>query len=364
VGKTRVLEIGEHSLFGAAMPGITDSYFCGYRAPHREHRPFFGLLAFFRTLRAVRRGEYDLVVVAPPFYPGWHPRSFLAAIKYTVFKGRPQELWGAIVSPLVFALLRFFPADRMIAIDRSDSFGLPRHSFFLLDKARAFFKRELPVDHWQALYGSGHNRLPGIRFRSGRRWQLRMAKLRPIPLGLSPEPAAAALAAGPAAKRHDIFFSGAIEGNSHVRSLIPKQLGALQSAGIAVDWAKQPVPRTEFLRRCAEAWLVLSPAGLGWDCYRHVEAALCGSVPLVSAPTIDRYRPFVIGEHCLAYYADENRMIETVNAALADKTRLAGMAAAAREHALANLTEEAVCSALLEEFVNSKFGTGQMSATV
>lgn len=346
----RVLEIGEHPLFGRVMPEVTESYFAGYLARMRRDLPFFGFIALLRTLSAARRGEYDLIVVAPPLYPGWHPRSFLAAFKFTLFKGRPRDLWGALVSPLLFAALRLYPGERMIAINRSDSFGLPRHQFFLLDKAQAFFKRELPIDHWQALTGTAHRRQPGLNFRRKPRWRARMAKLRPFALGLSPEATAGALAAGPAAKRSDVFFAGTIDGNSHVRTLVPAQLMALRAAGVVVDHAEKPVPREEFYRRCAEAWLTLSPAGLGWDCYRHVEAALAGSVPLVSAPTIDRYRPLVIGEHCLAYHPDEGRLTDIVVAALADKAKLAAMAAAAREHALRHLTDEAVCRALLDEF--------------
>ena len=349
----RVLEIGEHMLFSRAMPDITEGYFTGYRAPHRRNLPFFGIRAFLRTLLAARRGDYDLIVVAPPFYPGWRPRSFLAAFKFTVVKGRPQELWGALISPLIFALLRFFPGDRMIAVDRSDSFGLPRHSFFLLDKARAFFKRELPIDHWQTLYGSGHSRLPGANFRRKSRWQKRIHKLRPIGLGLRADLEAAALAAGNAVKRRDVFFAGSIYGNSSVRALVPTQLEALRAAGVDVDWPEKTVPRAEFYQRCAEAWLVLSPAGLGWDCYRHVEAALCGSVPLVSAPSIDRYKPYVIGEQCIAYHPDENHFVETVTYALKDKNRLVAMAASARDHATAHLTEVAMCRALLAEFARS-----------
>lgn len=353
----KVLEIGEHAFFSRAMPDVTEGYFTGYRAPYRGKRPFFGVLAFIRTLLAVRRGDYDLIVVAPPFYPGWSPRSILAAFKFTVVRGRPGELWGALISPLTFALLRFFPGERMIAVDRSDSFGLPRHSFFLLDKARAFFKRELPIDHWQTLYGSGHRRLPGASFRRKRRWVERIGKLRPIGLGLRTELEAAALAAGNAVKRRDVFFAGSISGNSSLRALVPAQLAALRAAGVDVDWPEKPVPRAEFYQRCAEAWLVLSPAGLGWDCYRHVEAALCGSVPLVSAPSIDRYKPYVIDEHCIAYHPDENRLVETVVAALKDKKRLAAMAAAARDHATAHLTEAAMCRALLTEFVRPGVGS-------
>lgn len=352
----KVLEIGEFELFSSAAPEMTEAYFTGYRAPHRKNRPFFGARAFVRTLRAAWRGDYDLIVVAPPFYPGWSPISILAAMKFTVAKGRPGELWGALTSPLFFSLLRFFPGERLIAIDRSDSFGLPRHCFFLLDKAQAFFKRELPLDHWQTLYGSAHPRLPGVGFRLKRRWQERVSRLRPISLGLDRDRAAQARASISAAKTHDVFFAGMIDGNSSVRALVPAQLQALKEAGLKVNWHKEPVARDEFYRHCADAWLTLSPAGLGWDCFRHIEAALCGSVPLVSTPTIDRYMPLEIGKHCLAYDPYGSGFVELVKSELEDKQRLAAMAQAAREHAAAHLTEEAICKALLKEFVPTVVG--------
>ena len=51
----------------------------------------------------------------------------------------------------------------LIAIDMDDAFGIGRSSVFLLDKAKIFFKRELPVDKWQVLYGSIHPHLPTLR---------------------------------------------------------------------------------------------------------------------------------------------------------------------------------------------------------
>lgn len=352
----KVLEIGEFELFSSTIPENTEAYFTGYRAPHRHNRPYFGIRAFLCTLRAARRGDYDLIVIAPPLYPGWSLVSVFSALKYTIAKWQPRELWGALTSPLFFSLTRFFPGERMIAIDRSDSFGLPRHCFFLLDKAQAFFKRELPLDHWQALYGSAHPRLPGMGVRLKRRWRNRVAKLRPIGLGLDRVRSAEAYDAATDAKTHDIFFAGMIDGNSSVRALVPAQMAALEAAGVAVNWQKEAVPRADFYRHCAQAWLTLSPAGLGWDCFRHVEAALCGSVPLVSTPTIDRFKPYETGVQCLVYDPHASRFVEMVKAALADKERLAGMAQAARDHAMKHLTDAAICRALLEEFGPGRIG--------
>ncbi len=343
----RILEIGEIGLFHWAMPDRTDALYGSYRADLRTERPYLGLRTLLKAFRDIRAGRYGLVVLHPPLYPGWHWRSFLAAFKFTVIKGRPRDLYGAVTSPIYFALLRLLPSCRVIAVERSDSFGLPRHAFFLLDRADAYYKRELPYDHWQVFFGSAHRRLPGRRFRLDKRWSRRLAKLRPIGLGLPMHQAEQANAAFPAEKTSDIFFAGAVTGNSSVRAAVPALIEKLKAAGFRVDVPNRHLPVEEFMRRCAEAWITLSPSGLGWDCYRHMEAALAGSVPLVSAPTIDRYRPLTIGEQCLCYHPDEDRIVAIVGAALADKERLRAMALSARQHVMEHLTEPAICLDLL-----------------
>lgn len=351
--KRRILEIGEIGLFHAAMPGNTDTCFASYRADMRHARKWLGIRRFVSMVRAARRGDYDLIVVHPPFYPGWHPRSFLAALKFTLFRGNFSDIYGALVSPLMYEALRLVSLPGMIAIDKSDSFGIPRHHHFLFDKVDYYFKRELPVDHWQTLYASAHRRLPGFSFRMKKRWQRRIAKLRPIALGIYADKVEAARAAYGSAKTSDVFFAGAVDGNSTVRGQVPRLVEQLRAAGISVDCPRERLPFDEFIKRCAQSWLTLSPEGLGWDCFRHVEAAIAGSVPLVNAPTIHRYRPLVVGEQCFVYYPDEDNFVARVKGYLADKQRLQRMAASAHEHALAHLTNQAVARALLDMYGKS-----------
>ena len=45
----------------------------------------------------------------------------------------------------------------------NDAFIVGSHNFFLLDKATAAFKRELPVDRWHILCHSAHPALPTRR---------------------------------------------------------------------------------------------------------------------------------------------------------------------------------------------------------
>ncbi len=125
----RILEIGETGLFHWALPDRTDTFYTSYRADLRKTRPYLGLRSLLSAFRDIRAGRYGLVVLHPPLYPGWHSRSFLAAFKFTVLKGRPGDLYGAVTCPIYFALLRLLPSCGMIAIERSDGFGLPRHAF-------------------------------------------------------------------------------------------------------------------------------------------------------------------------------------------------------------------------------------------
>ena len=55
--------------------------------------------------------------------------------------------------------------------------------------------------------------------------------------------------------------------------------------------AKGKLSLQDFYRRCAQAWIMWSPEGLGWDCFRHYESARLRSVPVINQPTIERYRP-------------------------------------------------------------------------
>ncbi|MBU2583091.1 MAG: glycosyltransferase [Alphaproteobacteria bacterium] len=345
----RILEIGENILFQFARPNETDTYFAGYRDDLRAGLPYLGLINLVRIMRRAYRSDYDLIVLHPPLYPGWHPRSFLAALKFSLLRGNPAGVFGAVFSPLWFEFLRLLPNVPIIAVDRSDNPGTPAHHFFLLDKAEIFFKRELPYDHWQLLNGTAHRRLPGRTFRLQEKWRRRMAKVKPIGLGLPHYLYQPADAAFGQPKTSDVFFSATTSGNSTVRSNVGALIDLLSKAGVKVDVAEGRLPQEEFAKRCAQAWLTLSPAGLGWECYRHLEAAVAGSVPLLSAPTIHRYKPLVIGEHCLVYYPDEQRIVEIVEAALSDKMRLADMAIAARQHVLDWHTEQAICRYLIEE---------------
>jgi glycosyltransferase involved in cell wall biosynthesis len=149
-------------------------------------------------------------------------------------------------------------------------------------------------------------------------------------------------------KKTDVFFSGDCT-NRINRQRGLRQLEALKAEGYAIDITHDRLPREEFWRRCAQAYIVWSPEGFGWDCFRHYEAALAGSVPLMQVPTIYRYAPLKDGVHGLYYCVEEEGLALRIRQALQNRTWLAEMGIAARRHVLERHTLDALSRYIIEE---------------
>jgi hypothetical protein len=318
----RILEIGNPSLFARAVPAQTDFYWTGNK-PRQFAERAFGPRRVFKCLIDLRRGKYDLLAVHATQYAPWHPRSLL-----TVLRDWHVRAPLGLFAMFAWRFVHLFHDVPIAVIDLDDSFGIGAHNFFLLDACKAFFKRELPSDHWQAFFKTGLSRFPGRHWRSKEKRRRFVGKLNPISYGtfvslhdtISAE------------KTTDIFFAGNIAPNSTVRTAGLSELHALKREGFAVDFATERLPEREFLQRMAAAWLAWSPAGFGWDCSRHYEAGLVGTVALMNYPTILRYQPLRDGEHCVLYALEPGGLAAAARAALADKPRLRRMAQAARQH--------------------------------
>ena len=321
-GPLRILEIGDEFLFKTAVPNQTDFYWTGYR-PRGKIAIAFGPTAFFRTIRRLWRKDYDLVVLHVPLYPPWHPRVILTVLRDWRLSA-PKGLFA------VFAwwLIQRFHSVPIAPIDLNDSFGIGRHAFHLIDVGRGYFKRELTADKWQVFFKSGHANLPGLRWRRKPKNVKRMANLRPLSYG-SPN---LVTKGAPAKKTTDVFFAGAVDGNSTVRSDNIAEVRALRDKGYIVDIPEQRLDVAEFHRRVAQAWLAWSPGGLGWDCSRHYEIAWLGTVPLINYPTILRDQPLLDGVHCILYSPEPGELTRAVCQALADKPRLEQIGIAAARH--------------------------------
>ena len=341
----RILEIGEYSLFARVWPDRTRCFWTGHDpadiagAPHEPLAPRHVPL----LLRALGRGDFDLVACYPP------PRRALAAAARGVARAPPRMACGPLLLRALGPLLALRPATAPLAVlDLADQPVVMRHSVPWLDRSAVYFKRELPTDHWRAFLRTSGRRLPSARDRQSPRMRARVAKLRPLSLGLAPDRLAAIAAAGPAEKTVDVFFAGQVESSSTVRGEGVAQLAQLARAGYRIDVTGERLPAAEFYARCARAWLAWSPEGYGWECFRHYEAPLCGAVPVINYPTIRRHAPLVDGIHCFYYGAEGADLARVVFAALADRARLGAMAAAGRAHVLRHHTAERLCEHIVE----------------
>lgn len=230
--------------------------------------------------------------------------------------------------------LRFGGRAPLAVIDMTDQFTMAKHDLFLLRKATAFFKRELPVDRWQALHGIISNRLPSSKARSRAANRALAEKLLPISLGLKLGTDRTVFPPAPLPKTADIFFAGLSTNASSVRDAGMAELKVLAGEGFRIDMPQQRLPLPEFLARAAAAHLVWSPEGYGWDCFRHYETPLCWSVPLINTPTIIRHEPLIGGQHAVYYDPEPGGLARAARLALAEPDRLARMAADARQHVL------------------------------
>jgi glycosyltransferase involved in cell wall biosynthesis len=253
---------------------------------------------------------------------------------------RPGTAWR-----LVAALLRRTCRVPIVLLDFEDEDTLHHAHRRLAVRAHRIFKRELPTDRWRRMRRMPPTPMNEARLRSDPGARAIVAALRPLPLGLPFGWTPTAVAP----KTTDVFFAGEIAGGAWPRERAAAELRALAAEGIALDMPQERLPRAEFDRRMAQAQLAWSPAGFGWHCFRHAEAAAAGAVPLMPYPTVETAAGFVHGTTALFYDPRPGGLAEAVRAALADPPRLEGIAAAARAHALACLTPEAVAARVLAE---------------
>jgi hypothetical protein len=338
-----IVEIGAVPYMWEVFPDTTEfhsSWLDETTSAPAQGRHIVSLATLPRLVRRLADPSIDLIVVhAPPFSP-WSARGLVR----TLF--RRSMLGGnlAMLRGIGAELLRWPAAAPIVVLDFEDATTIPRSNLFLLDKAALYFKRELPADHWQVFAGTAHWRVPTPRFRAQKRNRERIAKLRPISLGVPFTVARRVAASPPAAgeKTIDVFFAGRIRDSSTVRERGFAELLALRRDGYAIDVSDAALPLDEYLERCARAHLVWSPEGYGWQCFRTYEAAICGAAPLCSRPGIERCSPLIEGVHAVHYDIEPGGLTRAVKAALVDRARLRAIGAAAREHVQAFHTPAAI----------------------
>jgi hypothetical protein len=325
IGKLNIIEIGK-PFVKLALPQTRcfASASSGYGTPP-------GLESLTGLYAALSDLSVDLVVCHPQNFSPWTPRWWLRKL------GNLDSWRTGLPLASMFApqLLRLVNRKPLAVLDFGDDRYITRPDLFLLDKATVYFKRELPVDQWQVFTHTAANRTPSSRFRGRKGNIAKLAKLAPLPLGI-PIGRPEKFPETPLAKTSDIFFAGQSGGASTVRSEGIGELRRLAAEGFVIDIPEARIDRDAFIARAAASHLVWSPEGYGWDCFRHYEAPMCWSVPLINQPTIIRHKPLEADVHAIYYDPEPGGLSRAARRALADPQQLQTMAMAARDHVLSH----------------------------
>lgn len=342
IEKLSILEVGGNVLFKSTYPNQTELIWAGGRPPSSMADATATPEVMLRVLRDLNAGRYDVVVAYPPLYSPAHPRQWGRSFFY-----RPWRPWSALTRGWGTSYLRFgSSATPLVVVDFEDGPSIGSPMAALLDRAKLAFKRELPTDRWRLLSGVAHAYLPTPRVRHSATWARRLASIRPINLPIRYAEEEFASNAFPD-KTTDVFFAGAVALNSTLRVDGRAELERMRDLGLAIDCPDQRLPFREFCARMSHAWLTWSPEGLGWQCFRHAEACLLHSVPVINYPTIVRATPLEEGMHAFYYPPEPGELTQTILRALADKQRLKRMACSARAYAAAHFTIKACCDYIL-----------------
>jgi hypothetical protein len=331
----------------------SDAYFC--QATPRQNVPEgmkpFTLRAAWRLRRALRDGHYDLVISCSNADPVWRPDRSWAV---NLFKFARKLLRQR--SSLGLYLVPWMLADTKVPLaiyDWEDNTIIARKNWGLLDRATRYFKTQSPRNPYKAfLFQDKRNDCLFNIVRQARYAPL-AEKLRPYSVGITVPENWAALQA--VEKKTDVFFAGAAH-YSWVRLEGMRHLEQMRDEGYAIDLhvtTHGRLPQEEFLRRCAQAWLVWSPEGAGWDCSRHYWAPLMGSVPLLNHPDTRRHQPLIEGTHAFYYGVEGDDIRRVVALALRDKARLRQMAAVGATFVREHHTHAALADYLISETLDA-----------
>jgi hypothetical protein len=317
----RILEITRLGLFKAFQPDATEWIRWGpsLTADEQYVPDRFGARELLGVLHSVARHNYDLIVL-PAVHPDhrydepWHKLIAKSALQLSSRSGALSRAFTAL-----------FGTTPHVIVDVGDNRTLCETAIRLFPSNSLYFMRELDLDL---------TALPQDRKR-----------VRPLSLFVPNE----ALAPEPCEKTIDVFFAAAV--CNEARATAMHAAADLAERGLRVVVAHEPLPYREFLATLARSWLVLSPEGYGWDCYRHYESCLAGSVPLINRPAYRRTLYLQEGIHCFYYDSEQASLADLVVELLGNKDRLMRMAKAGRQHVLAHHTRAAIARFIMRETV-------------
>ena len=121
----------------------------------------------------------------------------------------------------------------------------------------------------------------------------------------------------------DVFFAGAV--NCEQRRASIDRVRELEGQGYRIKIVEGHLPFAEYLALMSRSWLTLSPQGYGYNGFRHYEAMLVGSVPLINRSDPPIVNDFHHGDNCFLYSLADADIQKVVKGALIDKPRLLRM---------------------------------------
>jgi Glycosyl transferases group 1 len=342
----KLIEIGPTPYIWQAFPEQTEFYSTWTdetRTDPASNIHVASIKTLFRLLKAMVDPSVDLIVAHSFSFAPWDIRSIARLLfrRGTLARGLP------ISRTLAQQVLRMPIKAPLAVIDFEDYATISRANMFMLKRATAYFKRELPPDRWRLFAGVLHRTTLTPRFRTNRQLARRLAKVQPLSLGLPLHARIPSFLSRE--KQTDVFFAGRVNGSSTVRERGFGELLALRNQGYAIDIPDERLEQKEFFARCARAWLVWSPEGYGWQCFREFEALMCGSVPVCNQPTIERANPLVHGVHSLYYAVETGGLTTCIKDALCNRDRLRAIANAGRAHILKYHTPDAIARGIVEK---------------
>ena len=342
--KYKILALGE---IGQFQDYINDNFHCvsihkkNVEIRYKNGR-LFSIPLFFELRKKIKDKYYDLILCGSNPYPIYlHDRSLFKNIRnflYMLFFDFPSL--GLSMLPLLLRKTKI----PITGINSNDMPKIPKEDFYLLEKCRYYFMRELPQNK-RLLFLNANKRSNDLHsIKDNQFYSEVIKKIYPISCGASDH---IAKHEQTNLKDIDIFFCGNVN-NSTVRKDGINALKKLEEEGYKVLCITDRIPFPEFYDYCARSWLVWSPNGFGWDCFRHYEIGLAESVPVINYPTIIRYQPLMEGEHCFYYGVEGDHLYQVIKNALKDKDRLKFMGKRAKRHCLQHHTQSKILQYVVE----------------
>lgn len=317
----RILHVGQDDLF-AEVEGVQRRFVpTGHSiTPASSGRKPLSPDSLRRLFTGLGTGpRYDAIVLPVVQFDWPHDRSQFK-------RGLRRIAAGVMQRPALSAWLSRWlrrRADVVVALDRFDASDVDESYLRAAPALSAYFKANLRTE-------DADRRIGACRLAFLPYW---------IAADRYPDPAAEQ-----SEKDVDVLFVGAV--NSPERVECRRVLASLGES-VRVAAPEERLSFEDYCRLTARAWLTISPQGYGYNGFRHYEAMLLGSIPVINRPEPPVVHDFVDGRNCLLY--EPGRLRERIEAALADRRGVEAGLDDLRQFALARHSVPAVGAYLTAE---------------